>query len=194
MRIYLRYILAPILTLFIGIAIGKLVNDWPKFIINYEIKITDIIKIASTIAVGIFVPFIVKKMIDDKRSKNNNSLDELTGFSKTIENIHNYINELYKNKKIIARDKDYLSIQLDSSDREITELCSFLSENCSKQTSNLLEEMKTSYLNYWRISTSIEVTGSNVRKIEDITFKKISEKYTEINKKIRRVKSEIIKN
>ncbi len=194
MRIFLRYILAPILTLFIGIALGKLINDWPKFTINYEIKITDIIKIASTLGIGIFVPFIVKKMIDDKRSKKNNLLDELTGFSKTIENIHNYINELYKNKKIVARDKDYLNIQLDTSDREVTELCSFLLENCSKQTSSLLEEMKTSYFNYWKVSTSIEVIGSNVRKIDDATFKKISEKYTEINKKIRKVKSEIIKN
>jgi hypothetical protein len=194
MRIFIRYILAPILTLFIGIAIGKLINDWPKFTINYEVKITDIIKIASTIAIGVFIPLVVKKLIDDKRSKNENLLEELNGFSRMIENMNNYIHELYKNKKIISKDKDYINMQFDISGKEVIELCTFLSENCSKRTSTLLTDLKNAYLSYWQISTSITVLGSAVRKIDDSTFKTISQEYTEINKKIRQVKSEIIKN
>lgn len=194
MRFFFRYILAPLLTLLIGIAIGKLITDWPKFTINYEVKITDIFKIVTTIAVGVFIPLVVKKLIDDKRSKNDNLLEELNGFSKMIENMNNYIHELYKNKKIISKDKDYINMQFDISGKEVTEICDFLSENCSKKTSTLLDDMKNAYLSYWQISTSITVIGSSVRKIDDSTFKTISQEYTEMTKKIRLVKSEILKN
>jgi len=194
MRIFFRYILTPILTLLIGIAIGKLINDWPKFKINYEVKVTDIFKIVTTIAVGIFIPLIVKKLIDDKRSKNDNLLEELSAFSKMIENMNNYIHELYKNKKIISKDKDYINMQFDITGKEVKEICNFLEENCSTKTSTLLLDMKNAYFSYWQISTSIAVIGSSIRKIDDSTFKNISQEYTEMTKKIRLVKSDILKN
>ena len=86
MRIFFRYILAPVLTLFLGIALGKLITDWPFFTINYEIKITDVFKILSTIGVGVFIPLVIKKLIDDKRTKNDNIIEELSGFRKMVDN------------------------------------------------------------------------------------------------------------
>jgi hypothetical protein len=135
----------------------------------------------------------VKKLIDDKRSKNDNLLEEISGVNKMIDSIHNYIQNLHQNKKIIAKDKDYLNMQLDLSGNEIVELCSFLSKNCSKRTTNLVEDLKSSYMDYWHVSTSIEVIGSSVRKIDDSTFKKVSKSYSIMKKRIRDVKAEILK-
>lgn len=194
MRIFFRFILAPVLTLILGIGLGKLITDWPYFTINYEIKITDVFKILSTIGVGVFIPLVIKKLIDDKRTKNDNIIEELSGFRKMVDNIHSYILELHTNKKIINKDKDFLNMQLELLGKEFNELHSFLSDNCSNKTSTLLDEMKNSYFAYWQVSTSNDILGSGIRKISDATFKQISEKYTELNKKTRKLKSEILKN
>lgn len=194
MKIFFRYILPSFLILVLGIGIGVFIRDFPKFTMIYEVKIIDVFKLVATVGVGIFIPLVVKKLIDDKRSKNDNLLEELGGFNKMIDSIHNYIQDLYNNKKLVAKDKDFLNMQLDLTGNEVVTLCSFLTENCSKRATKPLEELKKSYLDYWHISTSIEVIGSSVRKIDDSTFKKISENHSEMKKKIREVKSEILKN
>tara|TARA_B100001287_G_scaffold69292_1_gene57022 strand:+ start:2004 stop:2588 length:585 start_codon:yes stop_codon:yes gene_type:complete len=194
MRIIFQFILTPILTLILGIALGKLINDWPYFIFNYEIKITDVFKILSTIGVGVFIPLLVKKLIDDKRTKNDNIIEVINGFRTSLKSNHSYINDLYTNKKIINKDKDYINMNLDILGKEFDQVHSFLSENCSSKTSTLLGDLKTSYFTYWQVSTSNEVLGSDIKKISAAAFKEICEQYTELNKKIRKLKLEIIKN
>lgn len=120
-------------------------------------------------------------------------MDELSGLNKIIEGIRDYIQDIHKNKKIVAREKDFLNMQFDLSGKEVEELCSFLGENCPKQISGLVEGLRNSYLDYWKVSTSNEVISSSVRKIDDLTFKRIHEKYTEVNQQIRRLKSRILK-
>jgi hypothetical protein len=193
MKIFFHYILPSFLILALGIAIGVFIRDFPKFTIKYDVKIIDIFKLVATVGIGVFIPLVVKKLIDDKRSKNDNLLEEISGVNKMIDSIHNYIQNLHQNKKIIAKDKDYLNMQLDLSGNEIVELCSFLSKNCSKRTTNLVEDLKSSYMDYWHVSTSIEVIGSSVRKIDDSTFKKVSKSYSIMKKRIRDVKAEILK-
>jgi hypothetical protein len=194
MKVFLRYILLPSITLLIGFSVGIIVRDWPKFSMNYNIRITEVLGLLLTFSIGVFIPLLVKKLIEDKRTKNSHLLEEISGFSKMTENIHDYIQDVYNNKKILVKDKDYLNIQMDLLGKEFGEFHSFLTENCPSKISTHLEELKTCYFEYWQISTSIEVIGSSVKKIDDKTFKSICEKHTEMNKKIRRIKIEIIKH
>jgi archaellum component FlaC len=194
MKIFLRYFLLPAVTLLVGISIGLVIRDIPKFSMDYNIKITDVFSIILTFGIGVFIPLLVKKLIDDKRTKNAHLFEELSGFSKMTENIHDYIQDVYNNKKILVKDKDYINIQMDLLGKEFNEFHAFMMDNCPKQTTDYLNELKTCYIEYWQISTSIEVIGSSIKKIDDKTFKKICEKYTEMNKRIRRIKTEIIKH
>jgi hypothetical protein len=193
MKTFLRYILLPLITLLVGFSIGLIQRDWAKFSMNYNIRITDVLGLLLTFGIGVFIPLLVKKLIEDKRTKNAHLFEELSGFSKMTENINEYIQDIYNNKKILVKDKDYLNIQMDLLGKEFNEFHSFMLENCPKKTTSFLEELKTCYIEYWQISTSIEVIGSSVKKIDDKTYKSICEKHTDMNKKMRRIKTEIIK-
>ena len=70
----------------------------------------------------------------------------------------------------------------------------FLTENCNKEIGTLIKELKDSYTEYWKVSTSNEVIASSVKKINDATYIQIKSKHTEINKMIRKVKAKLIKN
>lgn len=194
MKVFLRYILLPSITFFIGFSIGIITRDWPKFSMNYNIRITDVLGLLLTFGIGVFIPLLVKKLIEDKRTKNSHLLEELNVFIKMANNIHDYIQDVYNNKKILVKDKDYLNIQMDLLGKEFNEFHTFMLENCPKKIAAFLDDLKSCYIQYWQISTSIEVIGSSVKKLDDKTFKSICEKYTDLNKKIRRIKTEIIKH
>ena len=189
---FLRFALLPSIALIIGILLGVFVRDISTLTPVYTFKITDVLSVFITLVIGIFIPLVVKKWIDDERLKNNNLLDELKGLSEIIEIINNRIKQIYEKGKIRQKDKKILDIQFHLSDKEIEALCSFLDENSSKQISGLVNDLQKSYLSYWRVSTSIEVTDKSVSKIEETTFKSIYEKYIEVNQQIRKLKSRIL--
>lgn len=194
MRVFFHYVLPITLGLVLGIVIGIIIRDFPLLTFNREVKIIDVLRWLSTVSIGVFIPLVIKKLIDDKRTEKNNLIEELNYFSKVINNIQESIFKIYSNNKIYAKEKDSLNLQFDLSDKEIQELCVFLTENCNKQVGTLIKELKDSYSEYWKVSTSNEVIASSVKKINDNTYIKIKSKHSEINKMIRKVKTKLIKN
>lgn len=194
MRVFFHYVLPITLGLILGIVIGIIIRDFPLLTFNREVKIIDVLRWLSTVSIGVFIPLVIKKLIDDKRTEKNNLIEELNYFSKVINTIQESISNIYCNNKIHRKEKDFLNLRFDLSDKEIQELCVFLTENCNKQVGTLIKELKYSYSEYWKVSTSNEVIGTSVKKINDHTYKKINSKHSEINKMIRKVKAKLIKN
>jgi uncharacterized protein (DUF2344 family) len=194
MRIFFHYVLPISIALILGVVIGVIIRDFPLLTFNREVKIIDVFRWVSTVGIGVYIPLVIKKLIDDKRSEKNNLVEELNYFIKVIDQIQDSIKKIHGNNKIYAKEKDVLNLQFDLSDKEIQELCNFLNDNCKKQISPLITELKDSYTEYWKVSTSNDVIASSVKKISDDTYKQISLKYTDINKKLRKIKAELIKN
>lgn len=58
---FLRFILLPLIALLVGICVGLIVRDFPKFTLDYNLKITDVLNVLVTFGIGIFIPLLVKK-------------------------------------------------------------------------------------------------------------------------------------
>lgn len=185
---FIKFVLLPLVTAIIGVIIGIIVRDFPLFTLNYNLKITEVLTVITTFSVGIFVPLIVKKLIDDNRSFRNTLIDESNNFIKTAERLDDRINELYSSKKLLQRDKEYINLLFEISDEEFNLLYSFLEQYCNSKAKGHLENLKNKWIEYWKILTGSEMTSKSITKIDDSTFKKATKTFSEIKSIVRNIK------
>src|SRR5690606_12568070 len=114
----LKFFLIPLVSLIGGVIIGIIVRDFPLFTINYNLKITEVLSVLLTFGIGIFIPLIVKKLIDDRRSFKNSLIEEVGTFVKTASRINDRITTIYESSKISQRDKDDLNLLFEIADEE----------------------------------------------------------------------------
>jgi len=188
-----RYLLLPIVFLILGICIGIIVRDFPKFSLDYQLKITDIIKIILTFGIGVFIPLIVKKLIEDKRSFKNSLMEEVSSFNKMASRINERLNSIYSSGKLTQKDKDEFTILFEIGDDEFNELCEFIKEHCNSESKKHIDDLQVKQIEYWKTLTGSEITASSVKKISDATYKKASKQFTEIKAITRKIKTSINK-
>ena len=192
MKITLKYLIIPIITLVLGVVIGVFIRDFPQFSMDYNIKITDVLSIIVTLSIGLFIPFIIKKMIDDRNTLKNNLIEEVGSFVKIASKIDERITTIYNTNKITQRNKDDINLLFELADDEFNSLFEFLKENCDKESNKLLDKVKDKYFEYWKILTGTEIMKSNVKKITDSSLKSSSSVFNEIKTLTRKIKSQLI--
>lgn len=191
---FVNFILLPLVTAIFGIVLGIIIRDFPLFTLSYNLKITEVLTVLITFSIGVFVPFIVKKLIDDNRSFKSTLIDETNSFVKTVERINDKISELHASKKLLKRDKEQINLFFEIADEEFNLLFSFLEPYCNTKTKKHLDNLKTKWIEYWKILTGTEMFSAKVSKIDDLTLKKAVRTFTEIKSIVRDVKIHIHKN
>ncbi len=187
----MKILILPTLTLCVGIALGIIIRDFPLFTISYNLKITEIISVLLTFGIGVFVPLLVKKLIDDKRSFKNSLIEEVNTFNKTTSRINDRIEMIYTSSKITQADKDGLTVLFEIADEEFNSLYSFIGNHCKPGTQKELENFKEKFIEYWKILTGSEVTKSDVSKIDDSTYRKANKTYQELKNIVRNMKAQL---
>lgn len=193
MKIFLNYILLPLFLLIIGICLGIIIRDFPKFTLDYNLKITDILKLILTFGIGVFVPLIVKKIIEDKRSFKSSLIEEVSSFNKIASRINDRLNTVHSSGKLTQKDKDGFVLLFEIGDDEFNELCDFITENSNTDSKTHIEILKVKHIEYWKTLTGSEITSSSVKKINDVTYKKASKLFTDIKTLTRKIKASINK-
>lgn len=190
MKIIKLFIL-PLVTLIGGIIIGIVVRDFPLFTISYNLKITEVLSVLLTFAIGIFVPLVVKKLIDDKRSFKNSLIEEVDTFTKTATRINDRLTTIYEASKISQRDKDDLNLLFEIADDEYNSLIGFIEIHCNDGAKKELNLLKDKWISYWKIVTGTEVTKSEVKKVDEVTYKKAVKCFNELKGIVRNIKTHL---
>jgi hypothetical protein len=186
-----KFFLLPLVTLIGGILIGIIVRDFPLFTINYNLKITEVISVLLTFGIGIFIPLVVKKLIDDRRSFKNSLIEEIGAFVKTASRINERITTIFESSKISQRDKDDMNLLFEIADDEFNSLYLFIETHCKDGTKKELLNLKEKWIEYWKILTGTEVTKSEVKRVEEATFKKAVKNFNELKGIVRNVKTQL---
>ena len=95
-----------LVALVIGIVIGVLWNDLPLIRWNPELKLYEVLNLILVFSIGVFVPFFIKKWIEDSRSVKSCVIDELRDALRMADEIRSLIDRCHTNGKIIDSDKD----------------------------------------------------------------------------------------
>lgn len=187
----LKFILLPLVTLIGGIIIGVVVRDFPLFTISYNLKITEVLSVLLTFSIGIFIPLVVKKLIDDKRSFKNSLIEEVGTFTKTATRINDKLSTIYEDCKISQREKDDLNLLFEIADEEYNSLMSFIEIHCNDEAKKELNLLKDKWIEYWKIVTGTEVTRNEVKKIEESTYKRAVKCFNELKGIVRNIKTHL---
>lgn len=190
MKVIKNFVL-PFTALIIGIIIGRLMRDYPLITVSYNVKITEIISLLLTFGIGLFVPLLIKKVIDDKRSFKNSLIEEVNTFIKSTMRINERLDSIYSSAKITQKDKDGLTMLFEISDEEFESLFEFIKTHCKPNTSEELDRFKNKFIEYWKIVTGSEVTKSNVAKLDDTTYKRANKCYNELKGIARNIKAQL---
>lgn len=190
MKIIKLFIL-PLVTLIGGIILGIIIRDFPLFTISYNLKITEVLSVLLTFAIGIFIPLVVKKLIDDKRSFKNSLIEEVGTFTKTATRINDRLTTIYEASKISQRDKDDLNLLFEIADEEYNSLIGFIEIHCNDGAKKELNLLKDKWISYWKIVTGTEITKSEVKKVDEVTYKKTVKCFNELKGIVRNIKTHL---
>jgi|GEM_PF-6211245 hypothetical protein len=188
MKRFLIYILLPLIILVLGICIGVFIRDFPRFSMNYNVKITEIISLLLTLGIGVFIPLIVKKLIEDRRSFKNNLIEEVSSFNKITNTINDRLTTIHSSGKLTRQDKDGFVLLFEIADEEFNQLCDFLKENSNSEIQNYIDELQIKYMEFWKTLTGSEVTKSSLRKLNDETYKKAAHQHVSMKTITRKIK------
>lgn len=187
----LKFFLLPLVTLIGGVIIGIIIRDFPLFSLNYNLKVTEVFSLLVTLGIGIFIPLIVKKLIDDRRSLKNTLIEEAGTFAKTASRINDRVLTIYESQKITQRDKDDINLLFEIADEEFNSLLSFIETHCQNGTKKELANLKAKWIDYWKILTGTEVTKSEVKRLDETTYKKALKTFNELKGIVRNIKTQL---
>ncbi len=174
-----------LLSLLLGLIVGVIIDDFPRLTLDTSIRIFEPLSFCLTIAVGIIIPFIFKSIIDDNRQIKSYLIDEIRSFSRSVEDIPDKINEYYFQKTISPDEKDRINALFEKMDLKLGTLINCISYFYKNQTKECIQQLKDSYLDYWKFLTGSEIMTQETTSITSAMFKKNVEMHNDFEKKIK---------
>lgn len=168
---FIKKIILPLFTCFIGLFIGLVWKDLPLIKFNPELKVYEVLNLCITFGIGLFIPFLIKKWIDDNRAIKNIISEEIKSTVAGINCIRTKINTCYSSGKIISTDKDEINQLFNDCDLLFNSLNTHLSKSLNLNTEKILKASKENYMSYWKFITGGDLMNSHFEKI-DLPFYK----------------------
>lgn len=103
----------------VGCVVGHLWNDIPLIKWNPEVKIYEVANLILVFSIGVFVPFFIKRWIEDSRSVKSCLIDELKSAMRISDEIRTIIDRCQASSSITQADKDQISYLFHRSEQMI---------------------------------------------------------------------------
>jgi hypothetical protein len=177
-------ILITVLFIFIlifGFAVGILWNDLPLINFNKEVKLTEVITILTTLGIGIFIPLLVKKWIEDSKSVKSYLVDEVKVIITTLSTIKIKIKERFDTGSISQKDKDDVNYLFHTAELQITSFKEQLQVAFPNQVKKVAPSLTDSYNRYKDFLTDGPFMVSSFDRIDDRFFREHNQEYTKID-------------
>lgn len=103
----------------LGGVVGHLIDDVPAIKWNPELKIYEALNLLLVFSIGVFVPFFLKKWIEDGRPVKACLIDELRDAIRMADEIRSLIDRCHTNGAISQADKDQILMLFNRSEEII---------------------------------------------------------------------------
>jgi len=156
-----------ILVFLVGATLGFIWKDLPFVKFNPEIKIYEIANLFLTVAIGITIPLLVKKWIEDNRSVKSVLVDEIKNIIGTLDKIKTIISSCHSCSTITKEQKDEINYLFHKSELQINSLNEQLKISFESQGKKIIEKLKVNYHLYKDYLTGGELMLSSFVKVDD---------------------------
>lgn len=164
-----KLLIAILIFLFflIGLMTGLIWKDIPILKLNPEVKITECLSIIVTLGIGIFIPLIVKKWIEDARSVKTYLVDELKTILSTLNLIKMKLKESFDKGSIGKGEKDEINYFFHTAELQITSFKNQFKVAFPAQEKKLSQKLSEIYNAYKDFLTDGPFMISSFIKIDD---------------------------
>lgn len=178
-------IIAAILCLIFGILLGVLIKDFPVLKLDPTIAILDAASLCVTIAIGILVPFLLKRWIDDSRSARGYLVEELREFLHDVSEIYELTKDYFFTGKITPENKTRINTTFETIDLKLSNLSHELEDFYDKETKPLRDSLKEKYMDYWKCMTGSKIMSDKFKSIDESFYKEATALYMQVETKIK---------
>lgn len=178
-------IIAAILCFIFGILLGVVIKDFPVLKLDPTIAVLDAASLLVTITIGILVPFLLKRWIDDSRSARGYLVEELREFLHDVSEIHELTKEYFFAGKITRENKTRINTTFETIDLKLTNLSHELEDFYDKETKSLRDSLKEKYMDYWKCMTGSKIMSDKFKNIDESFYKEATELYLQVETKIK---------
>ena len=195
MRKKTKLILALILLVCfaIGLTIGIIWKDLPMVKFNPEIKIYEVANLLLTLAIGITIPLLVKKWIEDNRSVKLSLADEIKNIINTLNKIKTLLDNCHSCSSITKEQKDEINYLFHESELQINSLNEQLKISFGPHCKQLIDKLKENYHTYKDYLTGGELMLSSFIKVDDRFYREHKTEQAKIETYLKTVIHQIYK-
>lgn len=155
------------LILFIsGLAIGLVWKDLPYIKFNSELKLSEVANFILTLTLGIVIPFMVKKWIEDNRAVKVALVDEIKNIIYTLNKIKSLIDTCHTSNSITKDQKDDINFFFHESELQINSFEEQLKISFPNECNSISTDLKTNYFKYKDYLTGGELMLSSFKRID----------------------------
>ncbi|MFY7666897.1 hypothetical protein [Flavobacterium sp.] len=178
-------IIICVLIFLIGFSWGCFIQKYPFLKFNSEVKIFEVLNFFLTAAIGLLIPFFIKKWIEDGRYIKNNLIAELKETLTEIITIRDKVKSCFSNGSINSTDKQFIIVQFEEIDLKLNGLHTLLCEYSKIKAEFLFKEIKEEYLKYWKLTTGEEIMSSNFVVVSQNFYREHNEVYSNLETKVK---------
>jgi len=150
-----------------GLCIGLLWKDLPLIKFNPELKLYEIANLLLTLTIGITIPLLVKKWIEDNRSIKTSLVDEIKNIISTLGKIKAIITSGHNDASISKENKDEINYLFHETELQINSLNEQLKIAFKSESKKIMEDLKKNYHSYKDYLTDGELMISSFIKVDD---------------------------
>jgi hypothetical protein len=156
-----------ILIVFIGgILLGFFFQNFPFITWNKEIKIYEVFQTISTLFIGLFIPFLIKKWIDDGRVIKGLISEEAKELISETKKIKEKLHEYHKAKTITEDDKQYLLMLFNQVENALSQFQESLKTSFGEKMESDFQGLRVAYFVYWKGVTGEELMSASFEKVD----------------------------
>ena len=146
---------------------GHLWKDIPGIKFNNEVKIYEVFSLLLTLAIGVSIPLLVKKWIEDNRSVKSSLVDEVKSIISSLDKVNQIISDCHSCGAIDKTKKDEINYLFHSAELQITSFDEQLKISFPSCSAPIMTELKTIYHVYKDYLTGGELMISSFDKVDD---------------------------
>lgn len=176
-----------------GLALGIVWKDLPLIKFNPEIKLYEVANFLLTLVIGVSIPLLVKKWIEDNRSVKTSLVEEIKNIIHTLDKIKVLISNCHSGSNITKDNKDEINYLFHNSELQISSLDEQLKISFAKQSREIMKNLKTKYHAYKDYLTGGELMLSSFTKVDDRFYREHNTEHSIIETHLKTVIHEIYK-
>ncbi|WP_156123754.1 hypothetical protein [Flavihumibacter sp. ZG627] len=170
--------MALLLCILVGLATGLLWKDLPLVAFNKEVKLFEVANICATVGIGIFIPLLVKRWIDDSKSVKTYLAEEIKSMITTLATVQQKIKSGFESGTITQKDKDDINYIFHTFELQLATFREQLKISYPSAEKKQVQKLLSSYNAYKDFLTGGPLMISTFTTIDDRFYRENNQQYS----------------